>query len=286
MNLDLNQPGALDALLAFHKSRFGDARMSVDDSALGAQTGDTVTVTVPPTPAPTPPAFDEEAFMKSPAVIALLENARKQEKDKLYPQLNELKSQVENLTSSRQAEIDAAAEKARKAAEEEARKRFEESDAKSLLQQKDQEWEARFNALQEERAQERAALEKERAFLELSQYTQSAVQRAIDAGEIAPELAPHVMGNNVDEVNASLENVKATSAAIVANMQAAMQAQQPAPRGVSATGLAPVGPMDMAGGTRTLSASDIANMPMAEYARLRSQLGTARESSNVGLFGR
>lgn len=289
-DFDLSAPGGIERLIAFHKSTFGDARMSNDDSALGLQPDGSVTVAVPPEqpPAPANKGWDDEEFLKSPAVTALLEQVRKQEKDKLYPQLSTLKEQVESLTASKQAEIDAAAEAARKAAEEEARKRFEESDAKTLIAQKDQEWSQRFEQMQQEREAERAAFEKERQFLELSQYTQSAVQKAIESGEIAPELAPMVTGNNVDEVNASLETVRATSAAIVANMQAAMQqAQQvPAPRGVSPTGHAPVGPMETIGGTRTLSPADIAAMPMHEYAKLRSQLGVNRESRNVGLFGR
>ena len=290
-DFDLSAPGGIERLIAFHKNAFGDARMSNDDGNLGVQPDGSVTVAVPPAQpaAPAQPqGWDEEAFLKSPAVLALLEQARKQEKDKLYPQLSTLKEQVESLTASKQAEIAAAAEEARNAAEEEARKRFEESDAKTLIAQKDQEWSQRFEQIQQERAAERATFEKEKQFLELSQYTQSAVQKAIEAGEIAPELAPMVTGNNVDEVNASLETVRATSAAIVANMQAAMQqAQQvPAPRGVAPTGHAPVGPMETVGGTRTLSPADIAAMPMHEYAKLRPQFGVAREGSNVGLFGR
>lgn len=288
-HIDLSAPGGLDRLLAFHKSTFGNARMSNDDSALGVQPDGNITVAVPPAPVSAAPqgGWNEEEFLKSPAVLSLLEQTRKQEKDKLYPQLSDLKSQVESLTASKQAEVEAAAKEAAAKAEEAARKQFEETTAKDLIAQTRNEFEERIAALQREREEERALHQKERSFLELSQYTQSAVQQAIEKGEIAPELAPMVTGNNVDEVNASLETVRATSAQIVANMQAAMQqAQVPPPRGVSPTGYAPVGPMEMAGGTRTLSPADIANMPMHEYAKLRPQLGVNRESSNVGLFGR
>lgn len=287
--MDLRAPGAIDNLIAFHRTTFGEMKM--EDPAAPAAPVDSITVTVPPTPPAQPQGFDEEAFLKSPAVAALLASVRKEEKDKLYPTIENLKTQVSDLTATRQAEIDAAAEQARKDAEEAARKQFEESTAKDLVAQTRAEFEQKIAALQAERDEERVLREKESQFNALREHTQTVVKAALDAGEIAPELAHLVTGNTADEVAASLATIKATTESLVSNMQQVLQAAPavpapPAPRGVSPTGL-PTGngPLDQIGGQRTLTAQDIRDMPMHEYAKLRGQFGTARESANRGLFG-
>ena len=283
---DLSAPGAVDALLARHKSVFGDLRMEEGVPAPVA----TETITVP---VPQPPVIDAS----NPAVAALIEQARQQEKQKLYGQIESLsgfKSQVEalqqqvgSLTAEQEAKIAEAKALAAKEAEEAARKQWEENDAKALLADANKQWEQRFAEMEANRQAEAAAFEKERAFAELKQYTQATVQQALEAGQIAPELAHMVTGNNSDEVNASLENVKKTSEAIAANMQQALQAQQVQRRGVAPTGYAPVGPMDMTEQTRTLTADQIRDMPMSEYMKIRSSLPgmSSGPQTNRGLFG-
>lgn len=285
--MDLRAPGALDALFAKNRATFGDMKMELDPAVNPIPT-DTVTVNVPPTPPAQPQGFDEAAFLQSDAVKALLASVRKEEKDKLYPTIEGLKTQVADLTASKQAEIDAAAEKARKDAEEAARKQFEESTAKDLVAQTRAEFEQRMADLQRERDEEKALREKESQFNSLREYTQSKVKAALDGGTIAPELAHLVTGNSPEEVETSLAQMIATTESLVANMQQAVQQVPavPAPRGVSPTGFsAGNGPMEQIGGQRTLSAADIKNLSMADYAKLRGQLGTARESSQRGLFG-
>jgi hypothetical protein len=284
--MDLRAPGAIDNLIALHRSISGGMKMELDPAA-PAVPADTITVNVPPAPAAPSQGWNEEDFLKSPAVAALLAKVRKEEKDKLYPEIEGLKTQVTELSASKQAEVAAAAEQARKDAEEAARKHFEESTAKDLLAQTRAEFEDKLAALQRERDEERALREKESQFNSLRDYTQSKVKEALDGNLIAPELAGLVTGNSVEEVDASLAQMRATTEALVANMQQAVQQvpAAPAPRGVSATGYAAGnGPMEQIGGTRTLSPADIANMPMSDYAKLRSQLGVARESANRGLF--
>ncbi len=144
--------------------------------------------------------------------------------------------------------------------------------------------------MEAEREAERARFAKEQEFTQLSSYTRDLVNTAVNNNDVAPELAGFISGNTVEEVNASLEKAKAASAQIVQSAMAAMQQQVPAPaapRGVAPTGYAPNGPLENAESTRTLSAQDIANMSMSEYAQYRSQfLGTgATQSRSRGLFG-
>lgn len=284
--LDLSAPGAIDDLLRFHKSVFGDTKMG----------DETITVQVPvATPAADPrQGWDEEAFLKSDAVQNLLrqaqQNARQEEKDKLYQTIEGLKSSVTELKSGREAEVQAAAEKARKEAEEAAKKHFDETQAKDLLAEAEQKWQARFDEMQAQAQAEKAAAEamaaKEREFSDLRDYTQQVIKASED--EIAPELAHLVRGNSREEVDASLAQIKAASAAIVQSIQQNIPTPPaPAPRGVAPTGAyaAGNGPLEQITQTRTLSAQDIANMPMAEYAKLRGSLGVDRQNSYRGLFG-
>ena len=281
--IDLTAPGGLEALFRFHRAHFGTATMELEQPP-AAPEGITV-------PVPAQPVIDAS----NPAVAALIEQARQQEKAKLYGQIetlsqkvngvDNLQQQVSALQAEQDAKVQAAAEAARKEAEEAARKQWEENDAKALLADATAQWEKRFEELNNQRAAEQAAFAKERELSDLKQYTQAAVQKAIEANEIAPELAPLVTGNNVDEINASLETIKATSESIATNMASALQAQ-PVPRGVSPTGYAPVGPMDMTEQTRTLTPQQIRDMPMSEWAKLRSNIpGVNQNQSNRGLFG-
>lgn len=283
---DLSAPGAVDALLAHHKSVFGDLRMEGETTPPAPV--ETITVPVPPQP-----VIDAS----NPAVAALIEQARAQEKQKLYGQIESLQGfrtqvealqqQVGSLTAEQEAKIAEAKAAAAKEAEEAARKQWEENDAKALLADANSRWEARFAEMEQARQAEAAAFEKERAFAELKQFTQATVQSAIESGAIAPELAHMVTGNNSDEVQASLESVKKASEAIAANVQQALQAQQVQRRGVAPTGYAPVGPMDMTEQTRTLTADQIRDMPMSEYMKIRSSLPgmSSGPQTNRGLFG-
>lgn len=250
------------------------------------------TVTVP---VPAQPTVD----VTDPAVQALIEKARQQEKDKLYGRLEQLdtfRSQFEEsqktlqeLQAAKDAEIAAAAEKARKEAEEAARKQWEENDAKALLQQAQSEWEQKFARIQEEREAERATFEKERTFSALKEYASQAVSDAVKNGEVAPELQHLVAGNTKDEIDASLASVKQTTEALSRSMQealAAAQQQQVQRRGVAPTGYAAIGPLDSQEQTRTLSPADIQNMPMTEWAKIRASIpGLNQSQSNRGLFG-
>lgn len=230
-----------------------------------------------------------------------LEKARREEKEKVYSRLEQeaqqrkaLEDQVQSLLAA-QAEREAAEREARERAEAEARaKAEEEMSAKELLAQREREfneriqqtqteWEKKFEQIAQERAQERAILEKEKEMASLAAYAQQRVAEAKD--EIAPQLLDFITGNSKEEIDASIERAKAKSAEIAAAIQENLVQQRAAQRGVSPTGYAPVGPMEMGDQTRQYSPEDIANMSLEEYAKFRQQAGIGGQSSSRGLFG-
>lgn len=242
-------------------------------------------------PAPTPPArtFTEDDLAR----------ARQQEKDKLYKELEQLREQVgqfgsvqtelEALRKERE-EREAREQAAREAAAQAAREKEEaELSAKELLAKRTSEmesqWEQKLLQLQKEREVERAALEKEREFAALRDFIQTRMQE--EGGNIAPELHDLVGGNTPEEVNASIERLKAKSAAIAEKVRGSQQQFAAQQRGVSPAGFNATGPMDMLPTTQNYSAEDIAQMSMKEYAeKIRGQfIGRGDAARNRGLFG-
>lgn len=246
-------------------------------------------VVEPVAPAPAPQVWTQAQ------VDAERARVRQEEKDKLYAtqteqaqRLAEFEKTVAELQASEQAKIAAAAAEAAKEARETAEAEWNELSSKDAVEKVRGEFDQRFQALQQEREVERAAFAKEREFTQLAEYARTAVATAVSANELAPELADLVRGNNQQEIDASLELLKAKSAEIGASVAAAMaqQAPQPLPpRGVAPTGYAPTGPMDGTPGTRTLSVEDIKAMDMNEFAKYRGQLlGAASYTSERGMF--
>jgi DNA repair exonuclease SbcCD ATPase subunit len=244
---------------------------------------------VPPSQAPTNgpagKAYTEEDLAR----------VRQQEKDKLYKELAELREQVTTLSPLQQElealrkerEEQAATEAAaRQQAEEEARaKRESEMTAKELLEQRQREWEEKFAEMQAERQREQQLLEKEREFAQLRDYTQARIQQEKDS--IAPELLDLVDGNTREEVDRSIELLKAKSAAIAEKVRGTQQQFASQQQGVSPSGFSTTGPMDMLPSTQQYSAEDIARMSMKEYAeKIRGNfVGRGDTVRNRGLFG-
>jgi hypothetical protein len=245
------------------------------------QTGNTITIPAPPV-ATQPPAT--QTF-----TAADIEAARKQEKDKVYGRIEEWESKFTEqskalaaLQEAKAKEIAEAAAQAAKEAEEAARKRWEEEDSKTLLKGLETSFEQKIAALEAAQANERAAFAKESEFRALSDYVRTKVDAALNAGEIAPELAEIVTGNTQQEIDASLEFVKAKSAEIVNNIKAAQGQARAAMPGVSTAGYATTGPMNNDAGSRTFTAAEIQAMPMAEYAQYRAQLIPAASQARQG----
>ncbi|MFH9731863.1 hypothetical protein [Streptomyces sp. NPDC017260] len=237
-----------------------------------------------------PPA-EKQAEGGRTFTAADLEKVRQEEKDKLYSRLSKGDERLQSLEAELKAvreerESHERTEAERQAAEEQAAKEKAEADmsAKRLVEERSTEWEQKFERLQQEREQEKAAYAKEAEFNRLRAYIQERINSESDS--IAPELRDLVTGNTPEEVDQSIEMLKSKTDQIFQSMQTAQQAARSQMRGVSSTGYTGNGPTDQDGGARQLSVEDIKNMPMSEFARYRSQLlgSAANNSSNRGLF--
>ena len=198
-----------------------------------------------------------------------IERIRREEKDKLYKEMQSMKEQMAKLNAERE-EREKAEREAIEAAETERKKTEEEAmEAKELLERRNAEWEERFNSLQGEIAQRDAILEQERRFQELESYKQSLLEQ--EAEYIMPELRDLVAGNNEEEIAASVAELKERTAIIMSNMTEAATQQRQAMRGASPTA-PPVGPMENLSTNQTLTPQDIATMDMETYRKHRAQL--------------
>lgn len=245
--------------------------------------GDPV-ITVPVVPAPPAPAAEPRFTAED------IQRARQEEKDKLYGKISKIEEQnttflqeIEQQRAERERLQAEAAEKQRLAAEAAKAKAEEEMSAKDLLAQRDQEWSARFAQIEQEREQERLLFAKEQEFNALQSYIQRRVAEERDS--IAPELLDLVSGNSPEQVEESLNTLKGKTQAILESVQQAAIQQRSQMRGVSPTGYATTGPMDSDPGHKTYSLTDLRDMPMSEYAKIRGQLGVGQQAGNQrGLY--
>lgn len=236
--------------------------------------------------------------------------ARSEEKDKLYgriealtTEINGFRDQVGTLSAAEeQRQQQAEAERQRLEAAARA-KEEEELDAKALLQKKSEEWaqsldtvnkswEQKFAEEQKRREEAEALRAKEAEFNDLRDYAQAQVTAHTE--DIAPQLVGWIQGNSREEIDAAVARAIETTNAIVADMQASQQQVVPGqqipvpaapqvPVGVRATG--GPGNTDPAAFQQTLTAEQIAAMPMDQYAKLRGNLGVTRGNNNQGMFG-
>lgn len=250
----------------------------------------TFTVTEPPAPAGASGSGPEGRF-----TAADLEKARGEEKDKLYGRITKaderlaaMETELAQLRQERDARLQQETESAQAVAEAEKTKRESEMSAKKLVEERTREWNERFAALQQERETERETLLKEAEFAQLRAYVQERV--GAERENIAPELIDLVAGNSPEEIDASVELLKAKTAQIFEGLREAQQQQRaPLSRGVSPTGLSANGPgQGDGGGTRQLTAKQIKELSMADYQKYREQLlGSAalRDPYKHGLLG-
>ena len=209
-----------------------------------------------------------------------LSRVRQQEKDKLYPQFDALKSEVAQLKKERE-ERQAAEQAALLEAEEEARLKAEsEMDLRELLSQKEKEWESQIETERRERENAFALLEKEREFQGLQEYK---AQRLSQETDIMPELRHLVTGSTQEEIDASIESTKALSASILENAQAAMQQTRREMVGSRVTAPSVV-PMDTNSEQQQFTPEAIQHMSIDEYAKHRHRLLGANPSAR-GMFG-
>jgi DNA repair exonuclease SbcCD ATPase subunit len=220
-----------------------------------------------------------------------VERIRQQEKDKMYKRLEDADVRVKSM-EEQMALIAAEREEARLEAEKRAAKEQElirerevnelsakelllkrEDEFNSKLNQIEQDYKTRFEAIEAQRQQQEALLEKERALQELNSYRQRRMHE--EQENIIPELIDFVTGNSADEVENSIAVLRERSNAIIESIQQATAQQQGRLRGVSPTA-PPIGPMDTQMEYQQLTAEDIRNMPMEQYAKMRERLMNAR----------
>lgn len=207
-----------------------------------------------------------------------IEKARQQEKDKLYPRIEEMSAALKQLSAEREAEQ---AERTRLAEEAEAARRAKEEsemDLRQLFERREAEFNAQINELSQRYDTDRAVFERERALQEAYAYRMARVEQ--ESEYILPELRDLIGGDTPEAIDASIDEMKARSEAIFANMAAAAQPQPF--RGAAMPSVPPVGPMEQMPSQESLTADDIRTMDMDTYKRYREQLLRATNPQRRG----
>lgn len=221
-----------------------------------------------------------------------IQKARREEKDKLYSSIDEMKKELaafRKAEEERQKAEQAAAKKAeeeRAKQEAEAKKRAEEEmTAKQLLEQKEQEWEQRWRTLEEENQRKDEILAKERRYNELMSYRSRRLEEEADT--IAPQLRDLVvLGNSEQEIEASIADLQERTNRILEQIQAGREEARRNTRTTSATA-PPVGPMETQQEFQSLSNTDLKGMDMQTYAKNRERLlgAVSQRVRERGLYG-
>lgn len=244
---------------------------------------DGIQVPMDPAPQQEAPKAREEKYFSEEEV----QKIRQQEKEKMYKRLEDsdsrvkaMEEQLSLLSSEREKALKEAEERANKEAELIRQRELEELSAKDLLLRKEDEWKQRVNQVEQEwgqkfhelelqRQAQEAMLEKERQLQQLEAYRQRRIQAEQDS--IIPELRDLISGNSEEEIENSIAVLRDRSTAIIESIQ---QASAPRIKGAPVTA-PPVGPMDNQTDYQTITADDIRNMPMDQYAKMRERLLSA-----------
>ena len=240
------------------------------------------------------PTFTQVAPGANPATVQGktftaedIEAARRQEKDKLYPQLQTLQQTVAELTQAREAEL-AAEREARETAEREAEEaRRKDTDTRTLLEEQEQRFQAKLAEIEQQRQQEQQVMQMERQFQELQTYKVQALAAASDS--IIPQLAEEVTAaqhTTREEVDAHIARLAATSERIMQDMVAAQQAARAGMRGAPITA-PPAGPLEnYSANDPVLEAANNGSLTMQDYIKNRDRLlGSAGQMRSQGLYG-
>jgi chromosome segregation ATPase len=220
-----------------------------------------------------------------------VEAIRKQEKDKLYQtiekekeRVNSLSTQLDQYTKEREEAARIMAEEANRQDEARKAREQEELSAKELIAVKETEWNQKLTAAETGWSQKLEALQAERdataALLAQEQHFQSVLsyknRRLQEVSEsVVPEFVQLLeetsgFGNSEEEVERAISALVTKSSSMLENIQQSTQQQRL--RGVSPTGGAPTGPLDNIMEQQTVTANDIKNMSLADYAKVRDRL--------------
>lgn len=253
-----------------------------------------MTTPVPPAivenPTTTPPVpSGTDRFFSQEQVNEMIENARKQEKDKLYPTISKaderaaaMDAELKELRTFQKKQEKAEADRLKAVEDAQRAKEEAEMSAKDIIAKRDLDFNARIEQIQRENEQRIALMEQEVKFNQLQAYIQRRLSEESNA--IVPELMDFVAGNTPEEVEASIEVLKVKSAAIADAARGARTQQQRQMPGVAPSSGPNVGvtPLDMPG-DRQISAEDIRGMSMQEFAQLRKKINMP-SGSGRGLF--
>lgn len=249
-------------------------------TSLTIPTSNTPAVNHPATPQPTIPSATDPDKVFSAADI---ENARRQEKDKVYGKIESLQTQIATLAEEREARLKAEQAQAEAEAEAARIQREAEETLAEKLSRTQQELEQRLDA--EKRAREllEVTLVKEREFNQLVNYRTMAVAAAQD--NILPELLDYVVGNTPEEIDQSIAGLVQRTESILEHTSSALQTQRQNAPGPRVT-VPPNGPLEIQSAQQGFNPEDVANMSMTEFASIRQQLGLTGSGNNRGLFDR
>lgn len=256
----------------------------VTPEQLSALQEDAFVIDVPSTaPAPAVPGrtFTEED----------VEAIRKQEKDKLYRTLesekervNILSSQLDLFSKERDEQARLVFEAAQREDEVRRAREQEELSAKELIAVKETEWTQKLSAaetgwnqkleaIQAERDQAAALLMAEQNFQVMQAYKNRRLQEEGDS--IVPEFVQLLeetsgFGNTEEEIDRAISTLVTKSYSMLEAIQQSAPPQRL--RGVAPTGATSTGPLDNTMEQQILTAGDIKNMSLADYAKVRDRL--------------
>jgi len=238
-----------------------------------AQSSDNTVVAGAPTTKATSKFYTEDDLAK----------VRSQEKEKLYPQIDKLKEELDTIKKEREAEIAARAAEAEAKAKAQQEALESDMDVRSLLKQKESEWQEQLERERQERERAFALLEREKSFADLQSYRTQRVEAERD--NIIPELLDLISGNTREELDSSIEGLRERSAKILESAQSAMQNARKEMTGTRVT-TPPAGPLETNMEQRNFTAEDISTMSMNDYAKYRSKLLSPKaQGKSSGLFG-
>jgi hypothetical protein len=209
-----------------------------------------------------------------------LARVRQQEKEKLYPQIDNLKADLLVLKQEREARLAEETAKVTQAEAEARAKAESEMDLRALLEKKEAEWSARLDEERAEREKALTLLDREKQFQALMDYRNNRLDE--ESENIIPELIDLVEGGTPEEIEQSIANLKGRSERILENAQAAMQNTRREMVGARVTSPT-AGPMDTNLENNSFSAEQIAGMSFNDYVKNRSKL-LGKSPGDRGMF--
>ena len=190
-----------------------------------------------------------------------LNRVRETEKNKLYPQIESLKGELEIFKKEKAAKE---AEEALLAIQIEvaAKKKAEEDmDLRTLLDSKEKEWEARLAAERKEREAAFALVAREKEYSMLSEHRNRRIAEERD--NIMPELLDLITGNSTDELEQSITGLRDKTTRILESVKSATQNTRKEMTGTRIT-IPGEGPLETNLENQSFTAEDIAAMSQTE----------------------